>query len=400
MTKPLTGVRVLEVAAWTFVPAAGAILADLGADVIKVEPPNGDPQRGLKNMLNFSTEGPNPFNEIPNRGKRSITLDLRHDDARALLLRIAAASDVFLTSYLPEARTKLGVDVADVQAVKPDIIYAKGSGWGAAGPMANVGGYDLAAAWASSGLAHKLTEGPDGPKPQPPGFYDLQGGSTIAGAIGMALFNRERTGEGSVIDVSLMNVAMWTMAPDIVAAPYADELIRVVRTDPGNPIANWYRTADDRWLYLVCLQSDRFWGELCGVLERPELADDPRFADAAARYEHRVECVAELDGVFVRRTLADWIEAFETFSGVWAPALTFQEIHEHRQVGPNGFLPTVTGNDGLEFKLVAPPLQFDGEPAAPTSAAPELGQHTEEVLLDAGLDWDQISAARESGVLG
>jgi len=174
----------------------------------------------------------------------------------------------------------------------------------------------------------------------------------------------------------------------------------VVRTDPGNPIANWYRTADDRWLYLVCLQSDRFWGELCGVLERPELADDPRFADAVARYEHRVECVAELDAVFARRNLADWIDAFETFSGVWAPALTFQEIHEHRQVGPNGFLPTVTGNDGLEFKLVAPPLQFDGEAAAPTNAAPELGQHTEEVLLDVGLDWDQISAARESGVLG
>lgn len=266
--------------------------------------------------------------------------------------------------------------------------------------MADVGGYDLASGWASSGLAHKLTDGPDGPKPQPPAFYDLQGGNTIAGAIGMALFNRERTGEGAVIDVALMNVAMWTMAPDIVAAPYTDELIRVVRTQPGNPITNWYRTADDRWLYLVCLQADRFWAEVCGVIDRPDLVDDPRFADAAVRFQHREECVAELDETFVRRTLGEWVEAFEGFSGVWAPALTFKEIHEHRQVTPNGFLSDVTGNDGLEFRLVAPPMHFGGVPSSPERAAPELGQHTEEVLLDVGLDWDTIAASRESGALG
>jgi formyl-CoA transferase len=400
MSKPLAGVRVLEVAAWTFVPAAGAVLADLGADVIKVEPPTGDPQRGLKTMLNFRTEGPNPFNEIPNRGKRSITLDLGRPAARDLLLRIAATSDVFLTSYLPAARAKLGIDVDDVRAVKPDIIYAKRSGWGAEGPMADAGGYDLAAAWGSCGLAFKLTDGPVGPKPQPPAFYDLQGGNTIAGAIGVALFRRERTGEGSVIDVSLMNVGLWTMAPDIVAAPYADELIRTERTDPANPIANWYRTADDRWLYLVCLQADRFWSELCGVIGREDLADDPRFTDMAVRYEHRKECVAELDAVFATRTLPEWIERFEGFTGVWAPVLSFKEIHEHRQVAANGFLPSVTGNDGLEFRLVAPPMHFDGEHSAPAGPAPELGQHTEEVLLDAGLAWDAISQARDDGVLG
>jgi crotonobetainyl-CoA:carnitine CoA-transferase CaiB-like acyl-CoA transferase len=400
MSKPLSGVRVLEVAAWTFVPSAGAVLADLGADVIKVEPPAGDPQRGLKNMLNFKTDGPNPFNEIPNRGKRSITLDLGNPGAHELVLRIAAASDVFLTSYLPAARAKLAIDVDDIRAVKPDIIYARGSGWGPDGPMANTGGYDMASAWASSGLAHKLRGEPDGPKPQPPAFFDLQGGNTIAGAVGMALFQRERTGEGAVIDVSLMNVGMWSMAPDIVAAPYVDELIRVVRTDPGNPIANWYRTADDRWIYLVCLQADRFWAELCGVIGRPELAVDPRYVDAGVRYQHRVECVVDLDEAFAKRTLAEWIERFESFHGVWAPALTFQEIHDHRQVGPNGFLPTVKGNDGLDFRLVAPPLHFDGEHTTPAAAAPELGQHTEEVLLDVGLDWDQISTARESGALG
>jgi len=399
MTKPMTGVRVLEVAGWTFVPSAGAVLADLGADVIKVEPPTGDPQRGLKNMLNFASEGPNPFHEIPNRGKRSITLDLANPAGRELLLRIAAVSDVFLTSYLPEARTKLGIDVPDIQAVKPDIIYARGSGWGPEGPMANTGGFDAAAAWASSGMGYKMTD-ERGPKPQPPAFYDLQGGNTIAGAIGIALFHRERTGQGSVIDVSLMNVGLWTMAPDIVAAPYVKDFMKISREEPGNPLANWYRTADDRWIMLVVLQADRYWREFCDVIERPDLVDDPRYRDAMARYEHRRECVAELDATFAARTLEEWTQRLERFSGVWAPFLDFDEVHRHRQVEPNGFLPTVTGLDGVDFRLVAPPMHFDGHHTTPAGPAPELGQHTELVLLDAGLDWDEITAARESGALG
>ena len=399
MTKPMTGIRVLEVAGWTFVPSAGAVLADLGADVIKVEPPTGDPQRGLKNMLNFASEGPNPFHEIPNRGKRSITLDLANPAGRELLLRIAAVSDVFLTSYLPEARTKLGIDVPDIQAVKPDIIYARGSGWGPEGPMANTGGFDAAAAWASSGMGYKMTD-ERGPKPQPPAFYDLQGGNTIAGAIGIALFHRERTGQGSVIDVSLMNVGLWTMAPDIVAAPYVKDFMKISREEPGNPLTNWYRTADDRWIMLVVLQADRYWREFCDVIERPDLVDDPRYRDAMARYEHRRECVAELDATFAARTLEEWTQRLERFSGVWAPFLDFDEVHRHRQVEPNGFLPTVTGLDGVDFRLVAPPMHFDGYHTTPAGPAPELGQHTEFVLLDAGLDWDEITAARESGALG
>ncbi len=401
--KPLAGIRVLEVAAWTFVPAAGAMLADLGADVIKVEPPTGDPQRGLKNMLNFEQEGPNPFNEIPNRGKRSITLDLRRPDARDLLLKIAEGCDVFLTSYLPEDRTKLGIDVDDIRAVNPKIIYVRGSGWGSKGPMADTGGYDLAAGWATSGLAYRLTDptNPDGPPPQPAAFFDLQGGNTLAGATAVALFKRERTGEPSVVDVSLMNVGLWTMAPDIVSAPYVSDHMKIVRTQPGNPITNWYRSSDGRWIYLVLLQADRFWPELCNdVLGRPDLVTDERFADAGLRLKNRSECVQALDEIFGDRTLEEWKQRFVGFSGVWAPVLTFREVHEQPQVEPNGFLPRVVGHDGLEFRLVAPPMHFDDQPSAPSGPAPELGQHTEEILLDAGLDWDAISSARESGALG
>ncbi len=401
MSKPLQGVCVVEVAAWTFVPVAGAMMADMGAEVIKVEPPTGDPQRGLMNMLNSERSGPNPFNEIPNRGKRSITLDLRTDAGNEVLMRLTADADVFLTSYLPELRKKLKIDVEHVRAVNPTIIYARGSGWGNAGPMQNVGGYDLAAAWATSGLADRLERGhPDGPPAMPAAFFDLQGGNTIAGAIGTALFRRERTGEPSIVDVSLMNVGMWALAPDIVSAPYMQKSLTADRKQPGNPITNWYKTSDGRWLYLVCLQADRFWAELCRVLERPDLVDDPRFAEGQARFRNRRACVAELDAVFATRTLDDWIARFQGFSGVWAPALKFKELHEHPQVDANGYLANLTGNDGREFRLVSTAMHFDEEPTAPEKPAPDLGQDTELLLLEKGFDWEEIEAVRERGGLG
>jgi len=399
MSKPFEGIRVLEVAAWTYVPSAGAILADLGADVIKVEPPTGDPQRGLQNMLNFETKGPNPFNEVPNRGKRSITLDLKTEAGRDALLAIARESDVFLTSYLPELREKLRIDVADLEAVNPRIVYVRGSGWGSEGPMKNTGGYDVAAGWATSGMArHVTTE--DGPIGQPPAFYDLLGGNAIAGAIAMALLQRERTGKAETVDVSLMNVGMWSMGPGIVSSPYVKDLLKVDRESAGNPIANHYRTKDGRWVYLVLLQGDRFWPEICRIIERDDLIGDPRFVEGAVRYENRKACIRELDETFAKRTLDDWCERLQNLSGVWAPAITLEELHRHVQVEPNGYLPVVTGHDGLEFRLVAPPARFGGDSTTPAGPAPELGQHTEAILMDVGLDWDEISRLREAGGFG
>jgi formyl-CoA transferase len=402
VSKPLEGVRILEVAAWTFVPAAGAVLADLGAEVIKVEPPTGDPQRALKNLLNLDKNGPNPFNEVPNRGKRSITLDLAKPEGREALLKIAANCDVFVTSYLPEVRKKLRLDVDDLRAVNPNIIYARGSGWGSQGPMANTGGYDLAAGWATSGFAKRMLDSisDDAPPSQPPAFYDLQGGNTLAGAIAMALFKRERTGEPSVVDVSLMSVGMWAMSPDLVSAPYQDKPMLPNREAPGNPLTNWYRTSDNRWLYLVLLQADRFWGELCGVMQVPELEHDERFANMGVRFANREECVRVLDGIFGSATLDEWKRRLADFTGVWAPVLDVKEVHDHVQIEPNGMLPKLTDNDGIEFRIVATPMSFDDQPTVPQGPAPELGQDTELILMDAGLDWDEISALRETGALG
>jgi crotonobetainyl-CoA:carnitine CoA-transferase CaiB-like acyl-CoA transferase len=397
MPGPLDGVRVVEVANWTFVPAAGAVLADLGADVVKVEPPTGDPQRALQNRLNRGVDGPNPFLEIPNRGKRSIILDLTDDGGRAALGRLVAHADVFLTSNLTPIRAKLRIDIDDIRAANPDIIYVRGTGWGTNGPMADVGGYDLACGWATSGMAYKMTT--DEPSHQPSAFFDLQGASTIAGAVGMALYKRERTGKPSVVDISLMNVAMWALSPDLVAAPYTGDPVRPDRLRPNNPIVNWYRTADGRWIYLVCLQGDRFWAELCGLLGRADLIADERFVNAEARYEHRSACVQALDAVFAAKTLDEVHRDLAGFSGVWAPVLRPSEVHRHPQVEPNGLLPEVSGG-GRTFRLVAAPMQFDTAPTVPAGPAPELGEHTEMVLLEAGLDWDEITVMRERGALG
>jgi crotonobetainyl-CoA:carnitine CoA-transferase CaiB-like acyl-CoA transferase len=402
MSQPFEGVRVIEVAAWTFVPGAGAIMADLGADVIKVEPPGGDPQRGLRNALNTDDSAPNPFLQIPNRGKRSLTLDLSTADGAAILRRLIANADVFLTSYLPAVRKKLGIDVEDLHRENPRLIYMRGSGWGPKGPKAGVGGFDAASAWSAAGTQHKLTTpGAIEPVPQPAAFYDLQGSSAIAGAVAMALFRRERTGQGGIVDVSLLNVGMWTMSPDLVAsAANSGEIPRLNRRDAANPIVNSYRTKDDRWINLVCLQSDRFWSDLCRLIDRDDLAQDERFADAGARYVNRTECIAALEASFATRTLSDWQATLADFAGVWSPAATFDEVRDSVQVNENSYLSDVTGSDGKPFQLVAPPYQFDGTPAPPRGPAPEMGQHTEEILLEAGYDWEAIAEHRDRGVLG
>ena len=401
MAGPLSGVRVVEVANWTFVPAAGALLADLGADVIKVEPPSGDPQRALVNLLNRKGGGPNPFVEIPNRGKRSVTCDLSTEAGHNALVAIVRSADVFVTSNLAPIRRKLRIDVEDVRAANPDIIYVRGTGWGHEGPMADVGGYDMACGWASSGMAFKMNKGGVEPLPQPPAFFDLQGANTIAGAIGIALFKRANTGETSVVDVALMHVGMWALSPDITGAPYSGDVVGYGdRTLAPNPLVNGYATKDDRWVYFVCLQPDRFWEEFCTLLGRPDLITDERYADTTARYKNRRELVTELDNEFIGLTLDDLRSKFETFSGVWAPVLRPSEVHSHAQVEVNGFLPHVRAHDGSDFRIVAAPVHFSGHTTAPSGPAPELGQHTEEVLLESGLNWDTIGTLRDAGGLG
>jgi crotonobetainyl-CoA:carnitine CoA-transferase CaiB-like acyl-CoA transferase len=401
MQRVLDGVRVIEVAQWWFVPAAGAILADWGADVIKVEHPvTGDPQRGLVTSgLIPATGGVNFMIEQPNRGKRGVGIDLAHPKGRALLYRMIETADVFLTNFLPAARRRLEIDVEHVRRVNPRIIYARGHGQGTRGPDCERGGYDAASFWCRGGIANALTP-PDaaGPVMQRAAFGDSIGGMTVAGGIAAALFRRERTGEPSVVDVSLLGCGMWVLAPDIVATKLLGfDLPAGDRTQAMNPIVNSYRTRDGRWLFLNMLQADRFWPDLCARIGRPDLAADPRFADGKARFENRAACVAALDAVFAERTLAEWRQALADAEGVWAPMQTARELPADPQVAANGYLPTVD-RDGGGFSLVASPVEFDEAPV-PLTPAPELGQHTETVLLELGCTWEDLAEAKEAGAI-
>ena len=276
MNDVMAGVRVLEVATWTFVPGAGAILADWGADVIKIEHPvSGDPQRGLMthSIMGGKTPPVNFMVEQPNRGKRSLGLDISTDAGRELLYQLVERSDVFLTNLLPGPRQRLRCDVEHIRERNPEIIYVRGSGQGPLGPEADKGSFDATAYWARGGVGGALTPA-DRPYPimQRPAIGDMPAAMTLAGGIAAALFRRERTGRTSVVDVSLLGCAMWTLSPDIVGSRFVDKMVAFPREEAPNPLFSQYRTSDGRFVALAMLQSDVHWAALCSALQRPELS--------------------------------------------------------------------------------------------------------------------------------
>jgi crotonobetainyl-CoA:carnitine CoA-transferase CaiB-like acyl-CoA transferase len=400
----LEGVRVLEVATWTFVPAAGAVLADWGADVIKVEhPETGDPQRGLITAGMFGG-GPRSVNfmmEQPNRGKRSIGVDLRSEEGLELLYRLSETADVFLTSFLPSARHTMKIDVEHIRARNPEIIYVRGSGMGQRGSERERGGYDAAAYFARGGHAMCLTpDEVDYPISPRAAYGDLPGGQTIAGGVAAALFRRERHGVASVVDISLLSCAMWALSPDIVSSKLfgIPKMPRGDRNQSPNPLVGAYKTKDGRFINLTMLESDRYWPDLCQRIGRPELVDDPRFDTSAHRREHAPECVAALDRAFAERPLAEWKTALAEATGVWAVYQEPIELHDDPQAVENGYLLNVDTDEGSSFTLVANPVQFDETPPELTRA-PEHGEHTDSILLELGLDWNDIIRLKETGAV-
>jgi crotonobetainyl-CoA:carnitine CoA-transferase CaiB-like acyl-CoA transferase len=404
VTKPLEGIRVVEVASWMFVPSGGSVLVDWGADVVKVEPMTGDPQRGLitSGLLPGGAGGVNFMVEQPHRGKRSIGLDIATEDGHEVLMKMVESADVFLTNYLPQVRRKLRIDTDDIRARNPNIVIARGSGTGPKGPDAEKGGYDGASFWARGGLGMTLPSREDGwPYMQPSAaFGDVMGGLATAGAIAAALLKRERTGETSVVDVSLLATAMWQLSPMVIASKLFgfSRIPQGDRTQNPNPGVGLYRTKDDRYIALILLQSDKFWEDFVTRLGLPDMATDERFVDSTARSQNGPAAIARLDERFGQLTLAELTEAFDGFEGVWSPFQTLDELYDDPQVIANGYLPSMTAANGEEVQLVANPAQFDEEPVT-EERAPEFGEHTELILMDLGYDWDQIAAMKDAGAV-
>ncbi len=404
------GVRVVEFAQFVFVPSAGALLADWGADVIKIEHPvTGDGYRGLatQGIVQTSATGVNQNMEMHNRGKRSIGLDASKPEGRELLLKLVGSADVFLTNFLPSALHRWHLDVDDLRAANPRIIYVRGHGHGVRGADADMPAYDSTAYWSRGGLAETLKppglEHPLGPRG---GFGDRLGGVNLAFGIASALYRRERTGEPSVVDVSLLGTAIWTIASDMLSALQGNWRQAPAAAAPAgqpparmnpNPLGGSYRTKDGRYLGLMLLQPDRHWPDLARSLGREDLLADPRFVDATAIFGHAAELAEILDALFASKTLAEWRDAFVGARFPWAPYAVVPEVLEDPQVVANGYIQEIE-HPGGNFRVPAGAVQFDELPAH-LSRGPEHAEHTELVMIELGYDWDDIAKFKDAGVI-
>ncbi len=404
MSAVMQGVRVLEVAEHTFVPAASALLSDWGAEVIKIEHvERGDAMRGLASTgLAVVPNDVHVLLEHSNRGKKSLALDLTTEDGLAILNKLVATSDVFLTNKLPGVRRKLHIDVEEIRAHNPEIIYVRGTGQGERGPDADKGSYDSLAFWARSGVAAgaRRPEYDLVPPPPAPGFGDSIGAMTIAGGIMGALFHRERTGEATTVDVSLFGVGLWAMGQALALSLALDKPWAPPPADAmgSNPLSRTYQTADDRTLWFTCLQAAKYWPLLCETVGRPELAADPRFADHASLMANNRAASDELDKVFAGATLAEWRLRLADFAGQWAVMQDTLEATEDPQTVANGYVQDCETAGGTPFRLAAAPVQFDGVPAVP-GRAPGLNEHGDAILEELGFDWDAIVDLKVRGVV-
>ncbi|OBG92514.1 carnitine dehydratase [Mycobacterium sp. E136] len=395
MKKPMNGVRVLEVAQYTFVPSAGAVLADWGADVIKIENPvTGDAQRGLVTVLGRQAAKPDepfaPIIEGPNRGKRSVGLSLALAQSRPVFEELVRRADVFLTSYLPQTRAKLRIEVEDIRRINPDIIFVGGSGYGGRGADRDTGAYDATAFWARGGSADGIAaDDTDIPAYMPAGAYgDNIGGIAIAGAVAAALLGRQMTGEPSIVDVSLLAVGAWAMQFDVNLAmlngcPPPKVHGRTQAT--GNPLTGVYRCADGRFVQLSMLQPTRYWPEFCRLFGLASAATNPRFESVEALAANADEAVRLVATAIESRTFAECKRLLDQSGGQWALVQDAWDVANDEALLANGRIADIVDARGCRQKLVASPAQFDGA-AADLTRAPMFAEHTDEVLRELGVD--------------
>ncbi len=400
MSGPLAGVRVVEVGAWVAGPGAAGLLADWGADVVKIEPFAGDPARGFGRMLGGDLDD-NPVFELDNRGKRSIVLDLSAPEGLEIALRLIGRADVFVTNLRAAALERLGLGPDALTARFDRLVYAIITGYGLDGADADRAAYDIAAFWARSGMAAAL-RAPGGPLPfQRAGMGDHTVAMTAAAMVSAALFARHTTGRGQVVSTSLLRQGAYTIGFDVnVALMWGRTLAVGVRETMGNPSVNNYRAGDGEELWIVGLEGDRHWPALARAVGRPEWLDDPRYATARDRAVNARELIAELDGIFASRTRAEWAEAFDHEPDLfWAPVNTIDDLLADEQFHASGALVEVPDDQGSRLML-ASPADFAGAGPSPRWRAPRLGQHTSEVLAEIGLDAAEIDRLVRAGIAG
>jgi len=399
--QPMLGVKVVELAQFTFTPASGGVLADWGADVIKVEHhESGDSQRGLVTIMGMEQAGSKtffPIMEGPNRGKRSIGLDIASEGGREVLEKLIKEADVFVTNFREPTRKALRIEVEDVRAINPQVIYVRGTGMGVRGEEGASGGYDQTAYWARAGSADGVTPEDYGRLiGMPTGAYgDNIGGQTIAGGIAAALYAREATGEPSIVDVSLLSVGVWAMSYGINhsfvhGGPMPKYLPEGRYGSARNPLSGGpYKTSDGRWVQLGMLQPGRYWVDFCQRIGAAGLTNDPRFDTTEKVMSNAWEAGEELAKVIAGLTLEEFKERMKGAQGQWAIIQNAYEAGMDPQVRANGLIAQVTDLEGIERELVLNPVQFDETPPKITRG-PAFAEHTDEILTELGYTTEQL----------
>jgi len=394
---PLAGVKVVELGLWLAGPACAAILADWGASVTKLEPIDGDPFRGYAWLFGGHI---NPPFELDNRGKRSVSVDLRRPEGLEIALALLADADVFVTNYRPGGLERLGLDWERLHAHNPRLIYGSITGYGLDGPERDRAAYDMGAYWARAGVAASLTlPGQDLPY-QRGGVGDHLTGVSLAGGVAAALYQRDRTGEGTLVSTSLLRAGMYQMGTDLntnvrAGLPTVASSIRKV----ANPLLTGYRCADDAWVWLLCLEGDRHWPNVMRALGLEHLADDPSFATMDGRRDHAETVTGTLQERFATRTRDEWAPVLDA-EGVWWARVqhTHDLVDDPQAIAAGGFI-EVPMADGTTARMVASPVDFSGRSHFAELAVPELGQDTELVLMELGWDWDRIDALKDAGII-
>jgi len=384
---PLAGLRVVEVAHYVAVPSAGTLLADLGAEVVKIEPPRGEVyRRSRPRYAGYASEFPeNPAFHMDNRGKQCLALDITRPEARHAILRLIDRADIFLTNLLPKRRRKYGFDHETLLARRPSLIVAAINGYGLGGDRADQPAFDYTAYWARTGLMDGMRDVGVPPSMQRPAVGDHAAGSNLVCAILCALRLRDADGKGRYVETSLLQTGLHVHGTDVTTALVTGEAVkRHDRTATANPLWNSYPVAGDRWLVLVMIEPDRYWERLCRALERPDLAADPRFADGFSRAEHARVLIAELEASFALRTLEVWGERLDAAGIIWAPVLRADEATLDPQVRAMGYLRTVEHETG-PIETVGPPFQIEGLRLGAGAAASPVNRDAHRIFREVGL---------------
>jgi len=403
MVAPLAGIRVLEVASWLAAPSAAALMADMGAAVIKVEPPGGEAYR-YSAFRAIESDVPVQTTyafELDNRGKRSVTVDLGKPGAGTIIERLVQQADVFITNLIQRRRVQYGLTVEALQAINPRLIYTSFSGYGIETPDADRVGFDFAAFWARAGIQSLLGEPDEPPPPCRGGQGDHTTALNLLASTLAALRLRDQTGEGQVVDVTLVGTGIWTIGTDLSGAlPTRKQPVRQSRKRPLNPLRNSYRCRDGRWLMLVMAQPDRYWRQVCHALGHPEWEADARYATIEKRTENSEAFTRALDAVFATADFADWRPRLDAANLIWAPVAELPDVMEDPTLRALGSFSPVEHPLLGSFETLSAPFRIQGADIAVRGPAPAPGEHTSDILDELGFDAEAVADLANSGVFG